>query len=375
MPTSSPTGRDDRGRKQYLYHPDWRAAADLAKFERLGDVGRCLGTLRKAVDHDLRARTEEWPTAAMVRLIDLSLIRPGSRRNLAEHGSVGATTLGAEHVSVDGRRITLDFDGKSAVEQHVEIEDLLLARRLSSLIDDERLDGLFVDRDDTPVDASTLNDYIARHTECDMTAKFLRTWGATCAAAGFLLGVTRLNADDTDDDGDARIRRAVEYTADRLGNTRGRLPCVVHRPDGPRRIRVGRTRGTVAADRDERDGSVGRSRPFGASCNPAEHSDVQRQPNRSIRALWPTLITERAARVGGQGRVVIWPFVFDQSREMSGVHSSPATVDQHPDSIDAPLRVLLRRSAVGALVVLMLMFVSGSWSICWSSTPRSVTPI
>lgn len=216
------TGRDDRGRKQYLYHPDWRVAADLAKFEHLGDVGRCLGTLRKAVDHDLRARTEEWPTAAMVRLIDVSLIRPGSRRNLAENGSVGATTLGAEHISIEGRRITLDFDGKSAVEQHVEIDDLLLARRLSSLIDGEHLGGLFVDRDDSPVDAATLNDYIARHTECDMTAKFLRTWGATCAAAGCLLGVTAVEGDATDDhrvDGDAWIRRAVEYTADRLGNT------------------------------------------------------------------------------------------------------------------------------------------------------------
>lgn len=212
------TGRDDRGRKQYLYHPDWRAAADLAKFERLGDVGRCLGTLRKAVDHDLRARTDEWPTAAMVRLIDLSLIRPGSRRNLAENGSVGASTLGAEHLSIEGRRITLDFDGKSAVEQHVEIEDLLLARRLSSLVDNEHLDGLFVDRDDAPVDASMLNDYIARHTECDMTAKFLRTWGATSAAAGFLLGTTA-DPDVADDDSAARVRRAVDYTADRLGNT------------------------------------------------------------------------------------------------------------------------------------------------------------
>ena len=216
------TGRDDRGRKQYIYHPDWRAAADLAKFEHLGDVGRCLATLRKAVDHDLRARTDEWPTAAMVRLIDVSLIRPGSRRNLAENGSVGATTLGAEHISIEGRRITLDFDGKSAVEQHVEIDDLLLARRLSSLIDDEHLAGLFVDRDDAAVDAVALNDYIARHTECDMTAKFLRTWGATCAAADYLLGVTAMPgdvSDDESDDTDARIRRAVEYTADRLGNT------------------------------------------------------------------------------------------------------------------------------------------------------------
>ena len=109
------TGRDDRGRKQYIYHPDWRAAADLAKFERLSDVGRCLGALRHDVDHDLRTRTAEWPTAAMVRLIDLSLIRPGSRRNLAANGSIGATTLAAGHVTVDGRRITLDFDGKSAV--------------------------------------------------------------------------------------------------------------------------------------------------------------------------------------------------------------------------------------------------------------------
>jgi len=109
----------------------------------------------------------------------------------------------------------------------------LLARRLAMLIDDDSADGLFVDRDDVRVDASTLNDYIARHARCDITAKFLRTWGATCAAAGHLLGATAEPVRVTDSasdsktnsktnsktDVDSRVRRAIEYTADRLGNT------------------------------------------------------------------------------------------------------------------------------------------------------------
>ena len=206
------TGYDDRGRKQYLYHPAWREASDLAKFDRLASVGGALARLRRVVDHELRSRGDDWRTAAVVRLIDDSLIRPGSRRRFEENGSVGAITLGTAHVDVEGTRIALHFEGKSAVEQQTEVRDALLARRLSTLIDESTEGMLFVDSDEQPITASQVNRYIGEHSGSDMSAKDLRTWGATCAAADLLV---RARGDDVD----AAVREAIEHAADRLGNT------------------------------------------------------------------------------------------------------------------------------------------------------------
>jgi DNA topoisomerase I len=206
------TGYDDRGRKQYLYHPAWREASDLAKFERLGAVGDALPSLRRDVDHELRTRGADWRTAAAVRLIDDSLIRPGSRRRLEENGSVGAITLGIGDVEVNGTRIALHFEGKSAVEQQTEIRDALLARRLSTLLD-ESTDGMvFVDADDRPISAGQVNEYICVHSGSKVSAKDLRTWGATCAAADRLV---RADGDDLD----SSVRSAIEHAAELLGNT------------------------------------------------------------------------------------------------------------------------------------------------------------
>lgn len=206
------TGYDDRGRKQYLYHPVWREASDLAKFERLASVGSALTRLRREVDHELRSGGVDWRTAAVVRLIDDSLIRPGSRRRLDENGSVGAVTLGTGDVDVNGTRIALHFEGKSAVEQQTEVRDALLARRLSTLLDESADGMLFVDADDRPITAGQVNEYIAVHSGSVMSAKDLRTWGATCAAADLLV---RAEGDDTD----SHVRLAIEHAADRLGNT------------------------------------------------------------------------------------------------------------------------------------------------------------
>ena len=113
---------------------------------------------------------------------------------------------------MDGTRIALHFEGKSAVEQQTEVRDALLARRLSTLIDESTDGMLFVDSDDRPITAGQVNEYIGMHSGSDMSAKDLRTWGATCAAADRLV---RADGDDID----ATVRVAIEHAADRLGNT------------------------------------------------------------------------------------------------------------------------------------------------------------
>lgn len=203
------TGVDEGGRRQYLYHPAWRVAADAAKFDRMATFGPALARLRRRVDDDLRARSDGWQRAAVVRLIDESLIRPGHRRRLAPTGAVGATTLGAEHVEVIGRVVRLQFEGKSGVAHDVVVEDPLLARRVSELLDAARPgSSLFVTADGDVVDGDAVNEYLRTHASPAFTAKDLRTWGATCSVAEHLL---------QHDAGD--VRAAIEFAADRLGNT------------------------------------------------------------------------------------------------------------------------------------------------------------
>ena len=158
------TGTDKDGRRQYLYHPDWRQAADAAKFTRLSDFATPLGRLRRQVDRDLRAGGEDWSCAALVRLIDESLIRPGSLRHFRTTGSVGATTLGAEHLDVSRHVVHLQFEGKGAIEHDIEVHDPLLARTISKMLDAAAPgEAIFTDGDSAPVDSVRVNAYVREH--------------------------------------------------------------------------------------------------------------------------------------------------------------------------------------------------------------------
>jgi DNA topoisomerase-1 len=203
------TGIDQAGRRQYLYHPAWRAAADAAKFDRLATFAPALAQLRRRVDLDLRSRAIGWQRAAVVRLIDESLIRPGNLRHFQSNGSVGATTLSDEHVEVRGRVVHLEFEGKASVPHEVTIRDALLARRVSDLLDlAQPGSSIFVTDDGASVGCEDVNEYVRMHAGGTFTAKDLRTWGGTCAVAEHLL-TTR----STD------VAGAFEFAAERLGNT------------------------------------------------------------------------------------------------------------------------------------------------------------
>jgi DNA topoisomerase-1 len=207
------TGTDNDGRRQYLYHPAWRQAADAAKFTRLSTFAGPLSRLRKRVDRDLREGGDDWSCAALVRLIDEALIRPGSMRHFRNKGSVGATTLGAEHLDVSRHVVHLQFEGKGAIEHDIELHDPLLARTISKMLDAAAPgEPIFTDGDSAPVDSERVNAYVRAHAAPPFTAKDLRTWGATCIVAEEL-------ARCAPDDADAAVKAAVEVAADRLGNT------------------------------------------------------------------------------------------------------------------------------------------------------------
>jgi DNA topoisomerase-1 len=214
------TGRDARGRKQYRYHEDWRAERDQNKFHRLTAFARCLPAIRAAVARDLAlpGLPREKVLAAMVSLLDRTLVRVGDERYRRENGSYGLTTLRNRHVKVAGDRIRIRFRGKAGKEHDLTLEDKRLASVLRRCLD---LPGYelfqYVENGDVrQVCATDVNDYLKRVTGADYTAKDFRTWGAT------MIAVNALDAAELPPSQSAAARTvndALRSAAAVLGNT------------------------------------------------------------------------------------------------------------------------------------------------------------
>ncbi|HEX6488772.1 MAG TPA: DNA topoisomerase IB [Candidatus Dormibacteraeota bacterium] len=215
------TGRDARGRKQYRYHDRWREVRDEAKYERLVPFGRALPKIRARVRRDLElpGTPRDKVLAAVVRLLDRTLVRVGNEEYARENDSYGATTLREEHVDVEGSRLRLRFRGKGGREHVVGLRDRRLARLVKQL---EELPGQelfqYVDDDGQvrPVTSDDINDYLRDITGDDFTAKDFRTW------AGTVLGLYALTrAEPPSSAGQARreLSGAIKWVAGLLGNT------------------------------------------------------------------------------------------------------------------------------------------------------------
>ncbi|WP_107770940.1 DNA topoisomerase IB [Nocardioides sediminis] len=216
-------GTDDAGRRQYLYHPQWRTSRDAAKFERIIDFGKAMSTARERVLTDLgtEGMAQERACAVAVRLLDLGYFRIGNDVYTDTNGSFGLTTLLREHVTKRKGRLRFCFVGKSGVEHTIEIDDeptiealdVMRARRGGG----DRLLAWKDGRRWRTLDASLVNDYVREATGIEATAKDFRTWHATVIAAAALAS--------TDEPGQTKAsrKRAVSATmkevAEFLGNT------------------------------------------------------------------------------------------------------------------------------------------------------------
>lgn len=217
------TGRDDRGRKQYLYHERWREARDATKFHRLGAFGHVLPSLRAAVDRDLRRHELGQPRVCglVVALLDASLVRVGNDQYAKENGSHGLTTLRREHVGASTATARFRFPGKSGQDQDVVVRDRRLARQLHRLLDESEEDRVFTydggDGHRYLVDSEMVNDYVRERSGGEFTAKDFRTWGGTAEAVRVL---HELDAPGDEREADAHVLTALDAAAERLGNTR-----------------------------------------------------------------------------------------------------------------------------------------------------------
>ena len=221
------TGRDAKGRKQYRYHERWRTGRDDAKFERLIDFARVLPRIRKRCDADLATpgMSREKVLAAVVRLLETTLIRVGNDEYARLNRSFGLTTLKSRHATVTGTRVRFRFRGKSGRQHEVGIRDRRLAtvvRRCQDLPGQELFQYVGDDGEPHDVASDDVNDYLREISGIDITAKDFRTWAGTVLAYRAL----RALAPGTDDRSSRKnVVEAVRLTSDRLGNT----PAVARR--------------------------------------------------------------------------------------------------------------------------------------------------
>jgi len=215
-------GTDAAGRRQYLYHPDWRQQRDEAKFERVLAMAAQLPTVRRTVRGQLRGEPTDRRTvvAAAIRLVDLGCFRLGSEEYADENGSYGLTTLERRHVRRAGPDRVFAFVGKGGIENEVVVADAAVARVVDALTARRRQGARLLAAREAgrwrPVEAAEINARLHELFGLEVTAKDFRTWHATVTVAAALGSVERAA---TTAGRRRQVRQAISEAADLLGNT------------------------------------------------------------------------------------------------------------------------------------------------------------
>ncbi len=231
------TGRDDKARKQYLYHPEWDRVRDQAKFDAMIGFAEALPNLRAQVETDLEATplSRANVLAAVVKLLETTLIRIGNSRYAKLNKSYGLSTLRSKHVSETDTGLAFDFVGKSSKEHHIELQDerlIEIIQACSELPGYQVFKYLDENGDKQAVDSADINDYLRTHTCLNdssgqlYSAKDFRTWMASVLAASHLYdalqtsaGKSILSSSPESSDRQQLVTDMVKEVAEALGNT------------------------------------------------------------------------------------------------------------------------------------------------------------
>ncbi|GAA0758514.1 DNA topoisomerase IB [Psychroflexus lacisalsi] len=217
------TGRDAKERKQYIYHPNYRARREARKFNRIVAFADQLEHMRRVTGQHLRheENTRNRVMATLVRLLETAFFRPGSEAYSNENHSYGLTTLRSKHLTADQDKVIFSYNGKSGKRQQKEIENEKLVRVITEL---DNIPGyeIFKYYDESGqkvnVKSDDLNAYIREHMGEDFSAKDFRTWSGSMIAA---IALNELGAVSKNDQKllDENIRKAVIRVSEKLGNT------------------------------------------------------------------------------------------------------------------------------------------------------------
>lgn len=215
------TGRDDKGRKQYRYHPLWRAVSDASKYARLVPFALALPTLRRRVRRDLArdGLDRRRVLATLARLLEQTHVRIGSEEYARDNESYGLTTLEHEHVEVDGDQVRFEFSGKGGKAHVVDVRDPRIAE---IVVECHEVPGCelfrWLDADGTchPLDSGDLNDYLREAMGADFTAKDFRTWAGTVMAVEALCA---MEPPENERQAAKNVVAAIKHVAEELRNT------------------------------------------------------------------------------------------------------------------------------------------------------------
>jgi len=215
------TGRDARGRKQYRYHPKWKEVRDENKFGKMIGFALVMPRIRDAVDKDLASTgfSRKKVLAAIVHLLELTLIRVGNEEYARSNQSYGLTTLRNSHVQVLGSKIRFNFRGKSGKQYSIGVRNKRLAKIVKRC---QELPGqdlfAYLDENKQPVDISStdVNEYLREITQDDFTAKDFRTWAGTVLAA---MALQESGDCGSKTQAKRNIVAVVKKVAEHLGNT------------------------------------------------------------------------------------------------------------------------------------------------------------
>jgi DNA topoisomerase-1 len=207
-------GWDDKGRKQYRYHLDFRAKQEAAKYSRCVDFGHALPRLRRKVADDLARRRHDkaHTVAAVVRLLDTQHLRIGNEAYAKANKSYGLTTLRDRHATITGKTLKLKYRAKSGKERMLTITDRSLAqfvKKCQDLPGQKLFQYVDADGEPRPVTSSDVNDYIRAAMGDEFTAKHFRTWGASVEAFGALAAAAA----------PIGLKAMLAPVVERLGNT------------------------------------------------------------------------------------------------------------------------------------------------------------
>jgi DNA topoisomerase-1 len=215
------TGIDAAGRKQYLYHPAYRARQEQAKYDKLIRFAERLPQLRQAMAEHmaLEGLPPEKVAAIATRLINLGWFRVGGERYAKTSRTFGITTLRKSHVAVRGSRVSFRYRGKHSIMLRSAVVDAELAAAVKELL---ALPGARLFQYEQPdgsrcnLDQRRLNDYIKTYLGEEFTAKDFRTWGGTLIAA---IGFAEHAPPENPTQAKRRIAAVMRNVGEKLGNT------------------------------------------------------------------------------------------------------------------------------------------------------------
>jgi DNA topoisomerase-1 len=222
-------GTDDAGRRQYLYHTEWRRSRDEEKHDRVLALARRLPGVRARIHEDLcgSGLGRDRVLAGALRVLDRGVFRTGGEEYAEENDTHGVTTLLRKHIQLRGDELLFDFPAKNGIQRSVGVRDPELARLVAALRRG-RSDGdrLFVYRNGTghrqELRARDVNERFKELAGDGFTVKDMRTWTATVLAAAEFAGQDTPASQRATKRAEAAVMRAV---AEQLGNT----PAVARR--------------------------------------------------------------------------------------------------------------------------------------------------